>query len=85
MSMVSKNTYICKASLFDKVYRITRQMAILLVVVVPTLACAAIFGYGLAEVLGLPGPVAIVITVATGVVGGGAYLRNLCVVASTEE
>ncbi len=85
MSMVSKNTYICKARLFGKVYRITRQMAILLVVVVPTLACAAIFGYGLAEVLGLPGPVVIVITVATGVVGGGAYLRNLCVVALTEE
>lgn len=85
MSMVSKNTYICKASLFGKVYRITRQMAILLVVVVPTLACAAIFGYGLAELLGLPGPAAVVITVATGVVGGGAYLRNLCIMASTEE
>lgn len=60
-------------------------MAILLVVVVPTLACAAIFGYGLAELLGLPGPAAVVITVATGIVGGGAYLRNLCIMASTEE
>lgn len=85
MSMVSKNTYICKARLFGKVYRITRQMALLMIVVVPTLACAAIFGYGLAEVLGLPGPVAVVITVATGIIGGGAYLRNLCVEASTEE
>ena len=56
-----------------------------MMVVVPTLACAAIFGYGLAEMLGLPGPVAVVITVATGVVGGGAYLRNLCIMASTEE
>ena len=85
MLMVSKNTYICKWRLSGKVYRIVRRMALLMIVVVPTLACAAIFGYGLAELLGLPGPIATVITVATGVVGGGAYLRNLFVVASTEE
>lgn len=85
MSMVSKNTYICKWRLSGKAYRIIRQMALLMMVVVPTLACAAIFGYGLAEMLGLLGPVAVVITVATRVVGGGAYLRNLCIMASTEE
>ena len=85
MSMVSKNTYICKWRLSGKAYRIIRQIALLMMVVAPTLACAAIFGYGLAELLGLPGPAAVVITVATGIVGGGAYLRNLCIVASTEE
>lgn len=85
MLMVSKNTYICKWRLSGKAYRIVRQMTLLLMVVVPTLACAAIFGYGLAELLGLPGPIAAVITVATGIVGGGAYLRNLCIEASTEE
>lgn len=85
MSMVSKNTYICKWRLSGKVYRIVRRMALLMIVVVPTLACAAIFGYGLAELLGLPGPIAAVITVATGIIGGGAYLRNLCIEASTEE
>lgn len=85
MLMVSKNTYICKWRLSGKAYRIVRQMALLLMVVVPTLACAAIFGYGLAELLGLPSPVAVVTTVATGIVGGGAYLRNLCIEASTEE
>lgn len=85
MLMASKNTYICKWRLSGKVYRIVRRMALLMIVVVPTLACAAIFGYGLAELLGLPGPIATVITVATGIVGGGAYLRNLCIMASTEE
>ena len=85
MSMVSKNAYICKWRLSGKAYRIVRQTVLLMMVVVPTLACAAIFGYGLAEMLGLPGPVAVVITVATGVVGGGAYLRNLCIEVSTEE
>ncbi len=85
MSMVSKSTYICKWRLSGKVYRIVRRMALLMIVVVPTLACAAIFGYGLAELLGLQGPIAAVITVATGIVGGGAYLRNLCIEASTEE
>lgn len=85
MSMVSKNAYICKWRLSGKAYRIVRQTVLLMMVVVPTLACAAIFGYGLAELLGLPGPIAAVITAATGIVGGGAYLRNLCIEASTEE
>lgn len=85
MSMVSKNAYICKWRLSGKAYRIVRQTVLLMMVVVPTLACAAIFGYGLAELLGLPSPIAAVITVATGIVGGGAYLRNLCIEASTEE
>lgn len=85
MLMALKNTYICKWRLSGKAYRIVRQTVLLMMVVVPTLACAAIFGYGLAELLGLPSPVAVVTTVATGVVGGGAYLRNLCIEASTEE
>lgn len=83
--MVSTNTYTCKGRLRKIAYRLARRLTIGFIVVIPTIACSAIFGYGLAELIGLPDLAAALITIVVGLLGGGAYLRNLCRNETTVE